>query len=79
MDSYSYLNISAGPGTGALDLFVAGTEEVYVISPVDRGWRFSRVTRRGTVSVTVADGRLLSGARILDALRVASACPGGGN
>ena len=79
MDTYSYLNISAGPGTGALDLFVAGTEEVYTIVPVDRGWRFSRVTRRGTVSVTVNDGRVLSGPRILDALRIAAACPGGGS
>lgn len=78
MDNYSYLSISAGNSTGVLDLFVAGTEEVYVITPVDRGWRFSRVTRRGSVSVTVADGRLLSGARILDALRIAAACPGGG-
>ena len=41
MDSYSYLNISAGPGTGALDLFVAGTEEVYVFLSVDRGWGVS--------------------------------------
>lgn len=78
MDNYSYLSISAGTPSGVLDLFVAGTEEVYVITPVDRGWRFSRVTRRGSVSVTVADGRLLSGARILDALRIAAACPGGG-
>ncbi len=79
MDSYSYLNISAGTDTGALDLFVAGTEEVYVITPVDRGWRFSRVTRRGSVSVTVADGRLLPGLRVLDALRIAAAFPGGGD
>lgn len=79
MDTYSFLSISAGPGTGALDLFVAGTDEVYVITPVDRGWRFSRVTRRGTVSVTVGSGRLLSGSRILDALRIAAACPGGGS
>lgn len=78
MNSYSYLNISAGTDTGALDLFVSGTEEVYVITPVDRGWRFSRVTRRGSVSVTVADGRLLPGLRILDLLRIAAAFPGGG-
>lgn len=79
MDNFRYLSISAGNSTGVLDFFVAGTEEVYVITPVDRGWRFSRVTRRGSISVTVADGRLLSGARILDALRIAAACPGGGD
>ncbi|MCM1029172.1 MAG: hypothetical protein NC342_01495 [Pseudoflavonifractor sp.] len=79
MDNYPYLSISNSPDTGALDLFMPGTDEVYTIMPVSRGWRFSRVTRRGTVSVSVADGRILSGARILDALRIAAACPGGGN
>ncbi len=78
MDQYSFLSISNSPETGPLDLFMAGTDEVYVITPAARGWRFSRVTRRGTVSITVAAGRILPGARILDALRIAAACPGGG-
>lgn len=78
MDPYSYISISNSPDTGPLDLFMAGTDEVYVITPARRGWRFSRVTRRGTVSVTIADGRILPGARILDVLRIAAACPGGG-
>lgn len=78
MDPYSYISISNSPETGPLDLFMAGTDEVYVITPSRRGWRFSRVTRRGTVSVTIADGRILPGARILDVLRIAAVCPGGG-
>lgn len=78
MELYNYLSISISADTSALDIFVAGTDEVYVVTPVSMGWRFSRVTRRGTVSVTVADGRILSGGRILDLLRIAAACPGGG-
>lgn len=78
MDQYRYLNISSNPDTSPLDIFVAGTDEVYTIRPISNGWRFSRVTRRGTVSVAIADGRILSGSRILDALRIAAACPGGG-
>lgn len=78
MELYNYLSISISADTSALDIFVAGTDEVYVVTPVSMGWRFSRVTRRGTVSVTVADGRILPGGRILDLIRIAAACPGGG-
>lgn len=75
MDQYKYLSFDRRSDISPLDLFIEG-DELYFIEPAGADWRFGYVSRRldTTVTVTVCDDVLLSGADILLILRAAMLC-----
>ncbi|MDE7471658.1 MAG: hypothetical protein K2M57_09485 [Paramuribaculum sp.] len=75
MDHYKYLSFDRRNDISPLELFIEG-DELYFIEAAGADWRFGYVSRRldTTVTVTVSDDALLSGADILLVLRAAMLC-----